>query len=119
MAHSGLELAKRLLYPRAMRKQRRAAAELGSPATQLLATAVRFRQAGQWVAAEACYRQVLAAQPNLAEALATSEVHWLFNASSTRRSPRRGPRRCITDNFLQRASSVGPGNSSELRLLSQ
>ena len=68
IAHAGLELAKRLLYPRAMRKQRRAAAELGSPATQLLATAVRFRQAGQWVAAEACYRQVLAAQPNLAEA---------------------------------------------------
>src|SRR6266852_7961289 len=50
------------------RKQRRAAAKLGSPATQLLATAVRFHQAGQLVAAEACYRQVLAAQPNLAEA---------------------------------------------------
>src|SRR5437870_1830888 len=50
------------------RKQRRAAAKLGSPATQLLATAVRFHQAGQLVAAEACYRQALAAQPNLAEA---------------------------------------------------
>src|SRR5262249_35460005 len=49
------------------RKQRRAAAKLGSPATQLLATAVRLHQAGQWVAAEACYRQVLAVQPNLAE----------------------------------------------------
>src|SRR5262249_18278777 len=49
------------------RKQRRAAAKLGSPATQLLATAVRFHRAGQLVAAEACYRQVLAAQPNLAE----------------------------------------------------
>jgi len=49
------------------RKQRRAAAKLGSPATQLLATAVRLHQAGQLVAAEACYRQVLAAQPNLAE----------------------------------------------------
>jgi protein O-GlcNAc transferase len=44
------------------------AAKLGSPATQLLATAVRFHQAGQLVAAEACYRQVLATQPNLAEA---------------------------------------------------
>jgi hypothetical protein len=33
------------------RKQRRAPAKLGSPATQLLATAVRFHQAGQWVAA--------------------------------------------------------------------
>src|SRR6266436_4342053 len=50
------------------RKQRRAAAKLGSPATQLLATAVRFHQAGQLVAAEAAYRQALAAQPNLAEA---------------------------------------------------
>ena len=50
------------------RKQRRAAAKLGSPATQLLATAVRLHQAGQLVAAEACYRQVLATQPNLAEA---------------------------------------------------
>jgi len=49
------------------RKQRRAAAKLGSPATQLLATAVRLHRAGQLVAAEACYRQVLAAQPNLAE----------------------------------------------------
>ena len=49
------------------RKQRRAAAKLGSPATQLLATAVRLHQAGQWVAAEACYRQVLTVQPNLAE----------------------------------------------------
>ena len=49
------------------RKQRRAPAKLGSPATQLLATAVRFHQAGQLIAAEACYRQVLAAQPNLAE----------------------------------------------------
>jgi cytochrome c-type biogenesis protein CcmH/NrfG len=49
------------------RKQRRAAAKLRSPATQLLATAVRLHQAGQLVAAEACYRQVLAAQPNLAE----------------------------------------------------
>src|SRR5262249_39278391 len=49
------------------RKQRRAAAKLGSPATQLLTTAVRFHQAGQLVAAEACYRQVLVAQPNLAE----------------------------------------------------
>jgi len=49
------------------RKQRRAAAKLGSPATQLLATAVRLHQAGQLVAAEACYRQVLAVQPNLAE----------------------------------------------------
>src|SRR5262244_4608522 len=49
------------------RKQRRAAAKLGSPATQLPATAVRLHQAGQWVAAEACYRQVLAVQPNLAE----------------------------------------------------
>ena len=49
------------------RKQRRAAAKLASPAIQLLATAVRLHQAGQLVAAEACYRQVLAAQPNLAE----------------------------------------------------
>src|SRR5262245_52914843 len=49
------------------RKQRRAAAKLGSPPTQLLATALRLHQAGQLVAAEACYRQVLAAQPNLAE----------------------------------------------------
>src|SRR5262249_62230149 len=49
------------------RKQRRADAKLGSPATQLLATAVRLHQARQLVAAEACYRQVLAAQPNLAE----------------------------------------------------
>jgi protein O-GlcNAc transferase len=49
------------------RKQRRAAAKLGSPANQLLATAVRLHQAGQLVAAEACYRQALAAQPNLAE----------------------------------------------------
>src|SRR5215831_8485714 len=49
------------------RKQRRAAAKLGSPATQLLATAVRLHQAGQLVEAEACYRQALAAQPNLAE----------------------------------------------------
>src|SRR5262249_59868957 len=47
------------------RKQRRAAAKLGSPATQLLATAVRLHQAGQWVAAEACYRQVLTEQPKL------------------------------------------------------
>src|SRR5215468_2102311 len=50
------------------RKQRRAAAKLGSPPTQLLATAVRLHQAGQLAAAEACYRQALAAQPNLAEA---------------------------------------------------
>src|SRR5262245_1930706 len=50
------------------RKQRRAAAKLGSPPTQLLATAMRLHQAGQLVAAEACYRQALAAQPNLAEA---------------------------------------------------
>src|SRR5215510_5750661 len=50
------------------RKQRRAAAKLGPPPTQLLATAVRLHQAGQLVAAEACYRQALAAQPNLAEA---------------------------------------------------
>ena len=50
------------------RKQRRAPAKLGSPATQLLATAVRFHQAGQLIAAEACYRQVLTVQPNLAEA---------------------------------------------------
>jgi predicted O-linked N-acetylglucosamine transferase (SPINDLY family) len=49
------------------RKQRRAAAKLGSPATNLLATAARLHQAGQLVAAEACYRQALAAQPNLAE----------------------------------------------------
>src|SRR6516165_10069240 len=49
------------------RKQRRAAAKSGSPATQLLATALRLHQAGQLAAAEACYRQVLAAQPNLAE----------------------------------------------------
>jgi len=49
------------------RKQRRAAAKLASPAIQLLATAVRLHQAGQLVAAEACYRQVLAAQPNLAK----------------------------------------------------
>src|SRR5262245_44414830 len=49
------------------RKQRRAAAKVGSPATPLLATAVRLHRAGQLVAAEACYRQVLAAQPNLAE----------------------------------------------------
>src|SRR5262245_64728458 len=49
------------------RKQRRAAAKLGSPANQLLATAGRLRQAGQLVAAEACYRQALAAQPNIAE----------------------------------------------------
>src|SRR5262249_22964070 len=49
------------------RKQRRAAAKLGSPATQLLATAVRLHQAGQWVAAEACYRQGLTVQPNLVE----------------------------------------------------
>src|SRR5437660_704893 len=50
------------------RKQRRAAAKLGSPVSPLLATAVRLHQAGQLGAAEACYRQVLAAQPNLAEA---------------------------------------------------
>jgi len=50
------------------RKQRRAAAKLGSPPIQLLATAMRFHQAGQLAAAEACYRQVLAAQPNLADA---------------------------------------------------
>src|SRR5947209_5013653 len=49
------------------RKQRRAAAKSGSPVTQLLATAVRLHQAGQLVAAEACYRQALAVQPNLAE----------------------------------------------------
>src|SRR5262245_65890419 len=49
------------------RKHRRAAAKLGSPAAQLLATAMRLHQAGQFVAAEACYRQVLAVQPNLAE----------------------------------------------------
>src|SRR5262249_61489006 len=35
--------------------------------TQLRAAAVRLQQAGQLVAAEACYRQMLAAQPNLAE----------------------------------------------------
>src|SRR5262249_24978052 len=33
----------------------------------MLANAVRLHQAGQWVAAEACYRQVLTVQPNLAE----------------------------------------------------
>ena len=49
------------------RKERRAAAKLSSPATQLLATAVRLHRAGQLVAAEACYRQTLAAHPNLAE----------------------------------------------------
>src|SRR4029450_56361 len=38
-----------------------------STATQLLATAVRLHQAGQWVAAEACYWQVLTVPPNLAE----------------------------------------------------
>jgi protein O-GlcNAc transferase len=53
------------------RKQRRAAAKLGStklasPVTQLLASAVRLHQAGQLVAAEAIYRQVLAVQPKLA-----------------------------------------------------
>jgi protein O-GlcNAc transferase len=47
------------------RKQRRANAKLGSPANQLLATAVRLHQAGQLLAAEASYRQVLAAEPNL------------------------------------------------------
>jgi protein O-GlcNAc transferase len=50
------------------RKQRRAAAKLGSPVSPLLATAVRLHQAGQLGAAEACYRQLLANQPNLAEA---------------------------------------------------
>jgi protein O-GlcNAc transferase len=50
------------------RKQRRAAAKLGSPVSPLLATAVRLHQAGQLGAAETCYRQLLATQPNLAEA---------------------------------------------------
>jgi tetratricopeptide (TPR) repeat protein len=50
------------------RKQRRAATKLGSPATQLLATGLQLHQAGRLVAAEACYRKVLAAQPNHAAA---------------------------------------------------
>src|SRR5260370_119228 len=49
------------------RKQRRVAAKLGSPVTQLLATAVRLHQAGRLGAAETCYRQVLATPPNLVD----------------------------------------------------
>src|SRR5215831_15396415 len=50
------------------RKQRRAAAKLGSAIPQLLATGLQLRQAGRLVGAEACYRQVLASQPNHAAA---------------------------------------------------
>jgi Tfp pilus assembly protein PilF len=50
------------------RKQRRAAAKLGFPATQLPATGLQLHQAGRLVAAEACYREVLATQPNHAAA---------------------------------------------------
>ena len=50
------------------RKQRRAAAKLGSAIPQLLATGLQLRQAGRLVGAEACYRQVLATQPNHAAA---------------------------------------------------
>jgi tetratricopeptide (TPR) repeat protein len=50
------------------RKQRRAGANLGSLATQLLTTAVRLNQAGQLVEAEARYRQAIAIKPDLAEA---------------------------------------------------
>jgi Flp pilus assembly protein TadD len=50
------------------RKQRRAASKLDSPATQLLATGLQLHQAGRLVAAEACYREVLATQPNHAAA---------------------------------------------------
>ena len=46
------------------RKERRAAARLESPVTQWLAAGLQHHQARRLVEAEACYRRVLAAQPN-------------------------------------------------------
>ena len=46
------------------REERRVAAELGSAVTQWLGAGLQHHQAGRLVEAEACYRQVLAAQPN-------------------------------------------------------
>jgi predicted O-linked N-acetylglucosamine transferase (SPINDLY family) len=46
------------------RKERRAAAKLGSAVTQWLAAGLQHHQAGRLVEAEACYRQVAATHPD-------------------------------------------------------
>jgi hypothetical protein len=97
------------------RKQRRAVAKLGSPVTQLLASAVRLHQAGQLVAAEASYRQVLAAQPNLTEG--HSNLGSRTPAASRRTSIRKpwpGAHRFVIAGFHASASAAAAGLGADV-----